>query len=73
MTNSVNTNVGAMVALQNLNSTNNELQTTQALQHRRGNTREVIALGEEQVGVVLAEAFINVGLHLWGGGGPETF
>jgi flagellin len=30
MTNSVNTNVGAMVALQNLNSTNNELQTTQA-------------------------------------------
>jgi len=30
MTNSVNTNVGAMVALQNLNSTNNDLQTTQA-------------------------------------------
>ena len=30
MTNSVNTNVGAMVALQNLNATNNDLQTTQA-------------------------------------------
>jgi len=30
MANSVNTNVGAMVALQNLNSTNNDLQTTQA-------------------------------------------
>ena len=30
MTNSVNTNVGAMVALQNLNATNSELQTTQA-------------------------------------------
>jgi flagellin len=30
MTNSVNTNVGAMVALQNLNQTNNDLQTTQA-------------------------------------------
>ncbi|MBJ7409262.1 MAG: flagellin, partial [Phenylobacterium sp.] len=30
MTNSVNTNIGAMVALQNLNRTNNDLQTTQA-------------------------------------------
>ncbi len=30
MANSVNTNVGAMVALQNLNATNNDLQTTQA-------------------------------------------
>jgi len=30
MANSVNTNVGAMVALQNLNATNSELQTTQA-------------------------------------------
>jgi len=30
MTNSVNTNVGAMVALQNLNATNNDLNTTQA-------------------------------------------
>jgi flagellin len=30
MPNSVNTNVGAMVALQNLNATNNDLQTTQA-------------------------------------------
>ena len=30
MTNSVNTNIGAMVALQNLNATNTELQTTQA-------------------------------------------
>jgi len=30
MTNSVNTNVGAMVALQNLNATNAELNTTQA-------------------------------------------
>src|SRR4249920_3699005 len=30
MANSVNTNVGAMVALQNLNQTNNELQVTQA-------------------------------------------
>ncbi|WP_296599253.1 flagellin [Phenylobacterium sp.] len=30
MTNSVNTNVGAMVALQNLNATNNDLATTQA-------------------------------------------
>ena len=30
MTNSVNTNVGAMVALQNLNATNAQLQTTQA-------------------------------------------
>jgi flagellin len=30
MTNSVNTNIGAMVALQNLNKTNNDLQTTQA-------------------------------------------
>ena len=28
--NSVNTNVGAMVALQNLNSTNSALQTTQS-------------------------------------------
>ena len=30
MPNSVNTNVGAMIALQNLNQTNNELMTTQA-------------------------------------------
>jgi flagellin len=30
MPNSVNTNVGAMIALQNLNSTNNDLMTTQA-------------------------------------------
>ena len=30
MTNSVNTNVGAMIALQNLNQTNNDLMTTQA-------------------------------------------
>jgi flagellin len=30
MTNSVNTNVGALVALQNLNATNSQLQTTQA-------------------------------------------
>src|SRR5687768_15100570 len=30
MPNSVNTNIGAMVALQNLNATNNELTTTQA-------------------------------------------
>lgn len=37
--NSVNTNVGAMVALQNLNSTNSELQTTQS----RINTGKKIA------------------------------
>ena len=30
LSNSVNTNVGAMIALQNLNATNNDLQTTQA-------------------------------------------
>ncbi|MDP3658908.1 flagellin [Phenylobacterium sp.] len=41
--NSVNTNVGALVALQNLNSTNNELMTTQA----RINTGKKVASAKD--------------------------
>ncbi|MFN3585580.1 flagellin [Phenylobacterium sp.] len=43
MPNSVNTNVGAMIALQNLNQTNNELMTTQA----RINTGKRIASAKD--------------------------
>ena len=43
MPNSVNTNVGAMVALQNLNATNNELTTTQS----RINTGKKIASAKD--------------------------
>ncbi|ACG77799.1 flagellin FljM [Phenylobacterium zucineum HLK1] len=43
MPNSVNTNVGAMIALQNLNATNNELTTTQA----RINTGKRIASAKD--------------------------
>jgi flagellin len=43
MPNSVNTNIGAMVALQNLNTTNNELMTTQA----RINTGQKVASAKD--------------------------
>jgi flagellin len=43
MPNSVNTNVGAMIALQNLNSTNNDLMTTQA----RINTGKKVASAKD--------------------------